>query len=312
MQKRTMIVVYISLIVVISFIVRSKTNFILEETNSKKESIESTEEENEIIINVLSNNEIVNLNLEDYVIGVVACEMPASFNIEALKAQAVASRTFVLNRRKDKQNYIIKDDTSAQCFQTQEEMQNKWKTNYEKYYNKIKNAVYETKGMYLTYKDKIITAFYFSMSNGYTEASENVFSSSRAYLKSVESKWEINHKDFEKTITITIEDLKKKLGLKDNKIQSINILNRYDTNRVKEVEINNKIYTGVEFRKLLGLRSTDFDIEYNNKSITITTRGYGHGVGMSQYGANGMASLGYTYDEILKYYYKDIEIKKYN
>jgi len=310
MKKTIIYSVVISLIVVISFIVKNKTNFILEEKILKNEIEDKKEELNEITINVLSNNEVIELNLEEYVIGVVACEMPASFNIEALKAQAIASRTFVLNRRDKNENYVIKDDTSAQCYQTIEDMKKKWDSNFEKYYSKITEAVYETKSMYLTHNDEIITAFYFAMSNGYTEASENVFSSSRAYLKSVKSEWETSHKDFEKKQTFTKKEFLKKLRLEE--LNSIEILSRYNTNRVKEISVNSTKYSGVEFRKLLDIRSTDFDIEYDYKSVTITTRGYGHGVGMSQYGANGMALLGHTYEEILKYYYKDVEIKKYN
>lgn len=311
-------IIIISLLVVISFIKKDKTNFILKKNNDEKNIIEkldkniTKEEKNLITINVSSDNELISLELEEYIIGVIACEMPASFHEEALKAQAVAARTFVLNRMSGKENYTIEDSTSAQCYQSILEMKQKWKNNFEKYYTKIKNAVYSTEKEYLTYNNKIITAFYFSMSNGYTEYSENVFSSSRPYLKSVESSWEKENKDFEKTISFNTKTFLKKLNLNGSAIKTIKILSRYDTNRVKEIQVNNQKFTGVKFRSLLGIRSTDFDISYDEETINITTRGYGHGVGMSQYGANGMALLGYSYEEILKYYYQNVEIKKYN
>ena len=122
--------------------------------------------------------------------------------------------------------------------------------------------------------------------------------------------WDIENKNYEVTKTFTKNEIKKKLGLEEN-ITIIKIISRYKTNRVKYIKVNNKKYKGTEFRMLLGLRSTDFDIEIEKDNILITTRGYGHGVGMSQNGANEMAKLGYKYDEILKYYYQKVEIKKY-
>lgn len=292
MKKLTLTI--FNLIGVISFMI-NKTNFNLEETK----------------VNILIDNKVEKMNLEDYVIGVVACEMPASFHKEALKSQGLASRTFAISRIQKNKDYVFKGTTSDQCFNTKKDMKNKWGKNYKKNYKKISDSVNSTKGYYLSYKEKPISALYFSLSNGYTENSENVYVSKKPYLKSVSSIWDKDNKNYEVTKTFKLKEVKDKLKLKQN-IKSIKITNRYKTNRVKYVKVNNKKYKGTEFRKLLNLRSTDFDIEIVKEKVLITTRGYGHGVGMSQYGANSMAHLGYTYDEIVKYYYKNVEIKKYN
>ena len=120
----------------------------------------------------------------------------------------------------------------------------------------------------------------------------------------------MNHLGIRKTkiIELDVSEFLNKLNIKDNKINSINITERTSSNRIKNIDINNQSFKGTTFRKLLGIRSTDANIEVKNNKVYIKTRGYGHGVGLSQYGSNEMAKLGYTYDEILKYYYKNIEI----
>lgn len=259
------------------------------------------------------DNTLENINLEEYVIGVVAGEMPASFNIEALKAQAVASRTYAIykiNQNKNK-NYDILTDITNQVYITQEEMQKKWGTNYSKYYEKIKNAVLTTQNEIITYNNEVIEAFYFSMSNGQTEDSLSVFGENLPYIKSTISAWD--NKDlnnFEFTITYSLDEFCKRLDI--NNCNSINIseINRNNTNHIDYVIINNKKILGTKLREKLSLRSTDITFKINNNDIELTTKGYGHGVGMSQYGANGMANDGYTYQEILKYYYNDISINK--
>ena len=187
-------------------------------------------------------------------------------------------------------------------------MKKNWKNNYEKNYNKILSAVKSTNNEFMTYNDKVIISFYFSISNGYTENCENVFSQKLHYLKSVDSSWDKEYSYNKKTISISISEFLNKLGIKSNKIKNIKI-NRSKTGRISTITINNKTFKGTYFRSLLTLRSTDFDISVKNNNVIITTRGYGHGVGMSQYGANAMAKKGSKYDEILKYYYKDVEIE---
>lgn len=261
--------------------------------------------DNTIYVSALVNNKKTNLSLEDYIVGVVSCEMPASFDIEALKAMSVAARTYALY--KSERNKTLKTTTDDQCYIDESAMKEKWKNNFDKYYNKINNAVNDTKGEYMTYNDKTIIAFYFSISNGKTENVENVFSQKLDYLVSVDSSWDKRNNSNEKDIKMKVSDFLKKLNINDNKIKNIKI-DRSNTNRINNIKINNKNYKGTKFRSLLNLKSTDIEIKYDNDYVYIHTVGYGHGVGMSQYGANYMAQDGYKYDDILKHYYKGVKI----
>lgn len=262
------------------------------------------------VIRVKDNKSNINsINVEDYIIGVVASEMPASFNEEALKAQAVAARSYALYKMENsKKNYDVVTDVSNQGYIALDEMKKKWNSDFDKYYNKIKNAVMETKGEVMYYDNKIIEAYYFSMSNGYTEYASLVFSEDKDYLQSVISIYDNESiKNFIYKKEFDINDFCNKLSISCNNID-INNIEKSSTGRINNITINNKKYKGTEVRKLLKLRSTDFNIEIDNNKVIITTKGYGHGVGMSQYGANGMAKDGYNYKEILKYYYKNVEI----
>ena len=285
------------------------TSYKQEEIIVNKDNIVVKEEVKKDIkkVNIKYKDEVVSLNLEDYVVGVVAGEMPASFNIEALKAMAVAARTFALYKIKTNKNYKLSTTTKDQCYITEKQMKKKWGNSYDKYYKKIKKAVSETENEYLTYKDKVIISFYFSISNGKTENCENVFSQKLDYLVSVDSKWDEKYSYKKKTVKFKVSDFLNKLNIKSNSIDSIKT-KKSKTGRVNYVIINNKKIKGTKFRQLLSLRSTDIDLVVKDNYVYITTRGYGHGVGMSQYGANGMAKEGYKYDEILKYYYKGVKI----
>lgn len=274
----------------------------------KEKIVTVNEIKEEKVVKLLDSNKIISLSLEDYIIGVVSCEMPASYEIEALKAQAVASRTYALEKMNYNNNYDLENSTSNQCYHDNEKLKSKWGNNYEKYYNKISKAVNDTAGIYMTYKGNIIKAFYFSTSNGYTEDVKDVFGSTLDYLVSVESPWDKNSKNFEKTVSFNEKDFLKKLNINDKTVNKIEILNKTKSNRIYDLSINNIKFKGTTFRKLLGIRSTDFEINKKDNIIYITTKGYGHGVGLSQYGSNEMAKLGYTYKEILKHYYKNIEI----
>lgn len=244
----------------------------------------------------------VNKELEDYIKRVVACEMPALYNKEALKAQAIAARTYALFQKSKGLANISKDD---QCYLTDAEMQSKWGSKKDKYFKLINDAVEETNNKVMKKDNQLFKSYYFSTSNGYTENSLSVFG--EGTLTSVESNWDKTSSNYEKTQSFTKDDIISKLGIFDN----ITILKRNNTNHVEQVSIDSKVISGVEFRKLLGLRSTDFTIDLVNDSYTITTHGYGHGVGMSQYGANELAKQGKRCDEILKYYYGNIEIINY-
>ena len=259
-------------------------------------------------INVYKTSNLDEAKLENYVIGVVAAEMPATFSIESLKAQAVASRTFAYKKIvNSKLNYDNLTSDKGQAYISLDEMRKKWNNNFDDYYNKIAQAVLSTRGEIITFNNEIINAYYFSLSNGKTEDSSQVFGEAK-YLVSVDSPWDTENSSYNKTVFISLNDFKNKLGI-DGNIE-INNINRSNTNRVQSIVINNKTYDGIKFRKLFNLRSTDFEIEVNEDKIIVNTKGYGHGVGMSQHGANSLAKEGKKYDEIIKYYYQGVKISK--
>lgn len=279
-------------------------NKVNEEENDKTKEKQVKETIENAITLYRSNGEILNLTINEYLIGAVAGEMPASFNIEALKAQAVVSRTYLLKQIKN--NNIIIDSTMQQVYKDNNELKNMWKNDFDKYYSKIKKAVLDTDKIAIYYNGDYIDALYHSTSNGYTLNSENVWSNAIPYLKSVESKWDLNASSYLKNTNKDIAYVLSLFGIDD--INKIQIVSRDDTNHVKEIKVGDKIYKGTVFRSLLNLRSTDFDIMVNDNSVVFITRGFGHGVGMSQYGANGMANEGYNYIDILNHYYTNVSI----
>lgn len=262
---------------------------------------------NERMVNVkLSSGQVVSLTLEDYVTGVVASEMPASFNTEALKAQAVAARTYALKRTAN--GATLSATTADQIYKTTSELQAMWGASYSTYYSKVKSAVEATKGQYMTYGGNYIEALYFSTSNGRTENAENVWKDAYPYLVSVESPWDVGIPSYSGSKTVAMSTISEKLGVTLTSSSQIQILERTQGNRVKKVSICGKEYTGVQIRTIFGLRSADFDVSASGDNIVFTTRGYGHGVGMSQYGAHLMAKAGYSYRQILTHYYTGVQI----
>lgn len=289
MKKLILIILFLLPISICSFLLKKKAVFFSEKPKH-----------NTVIINVKEKN--LYLDLENYVVGVVAGEMPALFQEEALKAQAVAARSYVLSKEKDG-NYEVSASTSDQVFLTSYEMKEKWQNDYDEYYNKILNAVKKTNGEVLTKDNKILKAFYFSMSNGYTENSKDVFGED--LTQSVESPFEISLSNFEIVKEFSKSELLEKLG-----VDNLNIENQQisETKHTSSIIIGGKEFSGIEVRKLLNLRSTDFEIKQVGENFNIITRGYGHGVGMSQYGANELAKCGKSYKEILAYYYKNTKL----
>ncbi len=250
---------------------------------------------------------------EDYVVGVLAGEMPVSFELEALKAQAVAARTYVMKKMSDnyKKDYDIVDTVQNQVYLSEEDLKNKWKDKYQERINKIKTAVIETKGEYLSYEGKVIEAFFFSTSVGKTENSEDVFKEALPYLRSVDSSWDEEVSPvFNDQEEYSLQEFYDRLNLKYSDKINLDILETTSTGRIKKIKINNKEFTGSEVYKALDLRSTFFMISQVGNNVVVETKGYGHGVGMSQYGALAMAKKGYKYDEILKYYYQNVQIEK--
>ena len=255
-----------------------------------------------------SNGSVINLNMTDYLIGVVSSEMPASFNLEALKAQSVLARTYALKAKQTGKK--LTDTVSTQSYIDIDQMKNKWGNSFNIYYNKIKNAVENTNGEYLSYNGNYIEALYHSTNNGKTESSLDVFGNYYPYLISVSSEYDKNASSYLRTISMPLDTISNKLGLSLNNDSVINILSYTDGGNIKEININGNNFSGKKVRELLGLRSADFDISISDNNANITTRGYGHGVGMSQYGANGMANAGYGYKDILSHYYPGTTLTK--
>ncbi len=268
------------------------------------------------IIRVLrtDTNKIDRVPIETYVTGVLAGEMPVEFDIEALKAQAVAARTYVMRQVQSSKNkdYDVVDTVLNQVYLDEEHLQSVWSENYSSNINKIKTAVVETKGEYLSYNGQIVEALFFSTSSGYTENSEEIFKNKVEYLRSVKSDWDKISKYYNYTVSFNRKEFFNLLNLNYSDKLNVEILSKTSTGRPKEVKINGVSLTAKEICSKLKLRSTYFEIIDDNEKIIIKTKGYGHGVGMSQYGAEGMAREGYTYKEILNYYYKGTEIKKFN
>lgn len=247
------------------------------------------------------------IDLEEYIIGVVAGEMPASFNMEALKAQAVASRTFAVNKMQTVKDYILSTTINDQVYLTVEQMKKKWGNEFDYYYNRVKEAVNLTSNQIVTYDNKPISAYYFAISNGTTDDAKVVFKEDKEYLVSVDSKWDKNYSSYASSRTMLKDNFCNKLGLTCGNVNIANVV-RSNNNYVREITINGVKFSGLEVFNKLGLKSTDFTITVDQNNIIIKTLGFGHSVGMSQYGAQGMAKEGYTYQEILKHYYKNTKV----
>lgn len=281
----------------------------------KQKEIEKEKKEIYVRVKREATGNIEKIALEDYIVGVLAGEMPISFHIEALKAQAVAARSYVLKRiETNKTNeYDVVDSVSNQVYLDDDYLKSRWKDDYNKNIMKLKKAVSDTEYQYISYDGAVADALFFSTSNGYTEDSENIFSFETPYLRSVESIWDKETSPvFNDQKTFSKVDFFNMLEIAYSNDLKIEILEKSNTGRVLKIKINGVEMLGTDVRTKLQLRSNDFNIIEEDEIIRIKTSGYGHGVGMSQYGALGMANNGHKYDEILKHYYSGIEIKKLN
>lgn len=281
---------------------------------------QKTNKEEALTVSVyrMADKNIENVEIEEYVLGVLSAEMPINFELEALKAQAVAARTYtvrnLLNPDTSKlpKGADVTDSTLHQVYNNTSELKERWGVKYEENINKLKQAVRDTEGMIITYQGEPIDASFFSTSNGYTENSEDYWSASIPYLRSVPSPWDKDSPVFIERKMFTINEFESKVGVSIPNKGNIGEIERTSSKRVSTIEINGKKLSGKDFRESLGLKSTDFKFELEGSQITITTKGNGHGVGMSQYGANGMAKAGKNYKDILKHYYTDIAIEDVN
>ncbi len=278
----------------------------------KDEEIKFEYHENMIIRVKRSSGNIEKIPFEDYIVGILAGEMPVSFHSEALKAQAVAARTYAMKKMAQNVNndFDVVDTVANQVYLDNDYLKDAWKDKYINNINILKTAVLQTYGEYLEYEGEVIEAFFFSTSTGKTENSEDVFGTYLPYLRSVDSTWDNISPVYEEKKYYTLKEFYESLGLSFSTVLNIKANKTTSTGRIKEINVNGKKFTGSNLAVSLNLRSSFFNIIQDNNTVIITTKGYGHGVGMSQYGAEAMSTLGYTYDQILKYYYKGVEISK--
>jgi stage II sporulation protein D len=266
---------------------------------------------------------IETVSLEAYVRGVVAAEMPIEFGLEALKAQAMAARTYMIRRIAEQdfskvptRDAWITDTIAHQAYISEEDLQHKWQgQTLTDNLSKINQAVKETQDLILTYAQKPINATFFSTSNGYTENSEDYWDVKVPYLVSVPSPWDATLSPrYQETVSISYKTVLQKLGLSNISAASgktaMKVLETTAGHRIKRMTIGGKIVSGREVREKLGLASSQFDWKWKGDQIEFTTYGSGHGVGLSQWGAEGMAREGKTAEDIVKYYYRGISIAR--
>ena len=270
--------------------------------------------------------EVEELNIDEYLYGVVSSEMPVSFEIEALKAQAIVARTYtiyqIMNNSGKHENADICDNFACcQAWISKDERFAKWNAEEaESNWNKIIDAVDSTSGKIITYNGKPINAFFHANSGGVTESSLNIWGGvDYPYLKSVETAGEEGYTQYSSEVSFTRDELLNKIREKyqdcvidfaqENCIQ---ILEYTTSGRVKTIKFGNKEIAGTEARTLLGLKSTNFTFSINGDNIKFTVTGYGHGVGMSQTGADALAKSGSNYEEIIKHFYTGVEIIETN
>lgn len=297
------ILFFVVLIVIVPFIV---VNLFVKEEEIKFNYT------NNLNVRVKRDAGIVTVPLEDYVVGVLAGEMPIEFEMEALKAQAVAARSYVLKKmsyNKEKE-YDVVDTVMNQVYLDNDYLKKTWGKDYVKKIDKLKTAVIETNYQYVDYNGNIADTMFFSTSVGETENSEEVFSNKVPYLKSVSSTWDEISPVYKLNYQFKLNEFLNKLDLPYSNFVKLEVIDSTSTGRVKKIKINEKTFDGSVVVTKLKLKSNHFTIKQDGDTINITTKGYGHGVGMSQYGAQGMALNGYSYEEILMHYYQGTSIKK--
>ena len=268
--------------------------------------------------------QVEEVNLDDYLCNVVSAEMPADFELEALKAQAVVARTYTIykvNNKKHDNADICDDSACCQAWISKEDRLARWDENLrESNWNKIVEAVNSTQGLIITYNNEPINAFFHSNSGGTTEIPVNVWGGTGyPYLQTVETAGEEGYTQYASEVTLSQADLIEKLKQKYSDIsidfsnpEDIQIKEHTESGRVKTVKFGNHEISGVETRSIFGLRSTNFEITQENGNVKFTVKGYGHGVGMSQTGADSMAKQGSTYEDIIHHFYTNVEIKEVN
>ena len=272
-------------------------------------------------------NQIVSMNLEDYVKGVVAAEMPAEFEVEALKAQAVAARTYAVKHMvifggtgagEHPGADVTTDHKDSQAWYNETKLKENWGTNYGRYWSKICTAVDQTQGLIITYQGEPINAVFHSTSGERTASAKEVWGFDYPYLQSVACSWDQLSPRYQDTKEISLAELEARLGTdagimaaaqSEGSAGVVSIIDYTDSGRVNRVRIGSKTLTGLEVRQQLELRSANFNVQAASDKLIFRTTGYGHGVGLCQYGANGQAKQNRDFRQILTYYYTGTALK---
>lgn len=282
----------------------------------RDETAAQTQQEDRIKVLRTDSGNVIDISFFDYTVGCVAGEMPAYFEKEALKAQAVACCTYAkrIGRQAENEADISDSPEKHQSYLDEEQLKEKWGGQYQANLKKIKECVSEVFGEYISYGGEPIIACYHALSSGKTEDSLNVWGKDIPYLKSVSAKGDRLSPDFDRSLTFSESEIGRvaeKLGAKlpkDPK-QWLKVKDKTESGFVKEIAFGSKVLSGVQIRSELSLPSACFTVKYENKKFIFTVFGSGHSLGMSQYSADYMARQGKSYREILSHFYPGTEIK---
>ncbi len=252
------------------------------------------------------------LKIENYITGVVAAEMPASFAIEALKAQAVCARTYALRKLIDQTQYpqgadLSDDINCCQAFITQDQFAQRHPLS-PALYKKIEKAVKATRGQVMLYNGEPLDALYCACCGGQTDSSKYAWGKDVPYLESVKCTYCKSARSYRSTQYLPINEICRRFNV--SKPLTIKITKQSPTGRTMTLQINNKTINAAAFRSVFNLPSTWWEFQVNSQQVVVNSRGYGHGLGLCQHGANGMAQSGYNYQQILQHYYKDFSLYK--
>lgn len=263
---------------------------------------------------------VYRFNLEEYLVGVVAAEMPARFELEALKAQAIAARTLAVRRMKRfggqgcqhfRNTDFCDDPSEHQAWLGEVSLRKRWPGwSYYGYYNKIKRAVRETQGIIMTYQDRPIDAVFHSTCGGETASAKDVWNNEIPYLKRTKCDFDKHSPRYRNSFFFTWRQLERGFKVPGGLFKTIRAESLTSQGRVLALKLGNKLIKGNEFRSKLGLTSTCFTWKTTDSGLFFTVTGYGHGVGLCQYGADGLAKKGWRFHQILKYYYQSVSFSK--
>ncbi len=250
------------------------------------------------------NNIITKIDLKTYLLGVIATNSILDLEIDTIKALVLLYRTYAYKKMKEDNTISVIDNFSI--YTPIENYKTIWKKDYQYYYDRIEKAIDETNGEFLTYEDNYILPFIHICSNSITEANNNY-----PYLEKINSLWDYASPNYLEIKDYNYDELEKIFNMKKKEMKKITIIEISKSNLVKKIKINNTAYTGDEFRKLLNLKSTDINMIVNPTHIRFITKGWGHNMGLSEFGANELAKQELSYIKILNYYFPKVKIKRY-